>query len=111
MLQHPLVQLLLATVLGSLLTMAGGYMVYRLQERSDRRKRREEKFMELVGNLHEVERWMSKVREYDVGEATWEDVLPEPTRNALIISTIYFPEFEERISRLDSALRKSGSSG
>jgi hypothetical protein len=72
------------------------------QERREARKRREEKFEELVAAVYEFDHWLDGIRKraFGVGDA------PEtvsPFAKVQSISAVYFPQFSELIGELDRA--------
>jgi hypothetical protein len=73
------------------------------QERRDARKRRADKFEELVAAVYEFDHWLETMRQKDafgIGDA------PEtvsPFAKVQSISSVYFPQFSELIGELDRA--------
>ncbi|MGD0531572.1 MAG: hypothetical protein ABSA62_04640, partial [Methyloceanibacter sp.] len=78
----------------------GGY-VRKRQSKADKQKRRPEQFGELVSALYEHEHWLDDMRHHRV----FCDEAPRngsPLAKARAVSTTYFPEFDKRISELES---------
>ena len=73
------------------------------QERHETRKRRADKFEELVAAVYEFDHWLDGIRQRDaigIGNA------PEtvsPFAKVQSISSVYFPQFVEPIAELDRA--------
>src|SRR5437868_1948308 len=91
------------TLAGSLGAMGIGSFVTsrrdKEQERRDDRKRRADKFEELVAAVYEFDHWLDGMRERDAR-------VPEtvsPIAKVQSISSVYFPQFDELIHELDRA--------
>jgi hypothetical protein len=96
---------LVPVLLGGLLTTAGALVgpvfLHRVQRDDENRKKRREKFEELVGALYEFHHWLNKSKQiYVYGEEGNEG--PSPFAKMWAISTIYFPQFSDAISELDT---------
>jgi hypothetical protein len=99
-----MLEVLLPVVIGGLIAIVGGLVgptfVDRVKAKTERQRRRAEKFEELVLALYEHRHWMERARvirvfsDNDVVEAS-------PIAKVETISAIYFPEFREQISNLD----------
>jgi DNA-binding helix-hairpin-helix protein with protein kinase domain len=73
------------------------------QERREARKRRADKFEELVAAVYEFDHWLDGIRNRD---AFGHDNVAEtasPFAKVQSISSIYFPQFVEPIAELDQA--------
>src|SRR5262249_38268139 len=98
-------------VVGGLLAMAGGligsgatFAMKVVESRNEKRKRRAEKFEELVAALFEYEHWLSQKRDKGAyGEDGELGVSPEAKIAA--ISAVYFPQFSGAIDQLVAAAR------
>jgi hypothetical protein len=77
-------------------------ILHRLQRRAEKKRRRAEKFEELVAALFEHKHWldtMSKIRVFDEqGQLSM-----SPFAKVQAISSAHFPEFAQDISELDLA--------
>jgi hypothetical protein len=74
-----------------------------VQQRHETRKRRADKFEELVAAVYEFDHWLEGIRNRD---AFGQDKVPEtvsPFAKVQSISSIYFPQFVEPIAELDRA--------
>lgn len=74
-----------------------------VQKRRDARKRRADKFEELVAAVYEFDHWLSGVRSRDAfgqGEAPH---TVTPFAKVQSISAVYFPQFDEAVRELDAA--------
>jgi hypothetical protein len=97
---------LIPVIVGGLLTLAGGligpWALERKKEAAEKRKKRAEKFEELVAAVYEFDHWIDKLkRVYAFGETGEYGVSPFAKLHA--ISRVYFPQFEKAISELDAA--------
>lgn len=72
------------------------------QERREAKKRREDKFEDLVAALYDFDHWIERHRRaaIDVAEAPQ---TMSPLAKVQSISSVYFPQFEEFVRELDLA--------
>jgi hypothetical protein len=101
---------LLPVIVGGLLTLGGTVAAAivstirdEVQKRRDARKRRADKFEELVAAVYEFDHWLSGVRSRDAfgqGEAPH---TVTPFAKVQSISAVYFPQFDEAVRELDAA--------
>ena len=74
-----------------------------IQQRYDTKKRRAEKFEELVGAVYEFDHWIEAARDrYVYGRDVPETV--SPFAKVQSISSIYFPQFRALVGELNSAV-------
>ena len=74
------------------------------QQRHDARKRRADKFEELVAAVYEFDHWLTSMR--GIVDAFGNDKVPQtvsPFAKVQSISSVYFPQFVESIAVLDQA--------
>jgi hypothetical protein len=97
---------LLPVIVGGGIAIIGGLIgppfLHRLQQKAEKKRRRAEKFEELIATLYEHDHWLMTMR--DVGLFGGEDknVMP-PIAKARAISSVCFPEFEEQITQFNRA--------
>jgi hypothetical protein len=92
---------LLPVVVGGALALFSGGYVQKLRSKAESEKRRAEKFEELVTALYEQDHWLEDVRNYRVlGEEAPRGLAP--LSKVLAISTVYFPELQEKITAFGS---------
>jgi hypothetical protein len=97
-------EVLLPVIVGGGLTLAGGHYLQTLQSKTEKQKRRAEKFEELVTAVYEHERWLGDMRNHRIfGEPSPETLSPLAKVHA--ISIAYFPELGNDIEQLESAAR------
>jgi hypothetical protein len=97
---------LVPVVIGGVIALAGTWLVPWISERhketTQRKKRRADKFEELVAAIFEVDHWLDNLRQSDAfGRELASAVSPFWKLHA--ISAVYFPEFEGEIVELDLA--------
>jgi hypothetical protein len=98
-----------SVIVGGLLTMGGGVVTFigtvvrdALQSHKDIKKRRNEKFEELVGALYEFDHWMeTKMNITAYGEKV--PLAISPFAKLQAISSVYFPQFDQTIRDLNTA--------
>jgi len=97
---------LLPVVVGGVIGLAGGWigpwLLERRKEAVEKRKRRAEKFEELVSALYEHKHWL------DMLERHWvygfeEKLTVTPFGKVVAISRVYFPKFDVQILELEKA--------
>jgi hypothetical protein len=97
-------------VVGGLLTLGGigaGLVAsaYRdaAQERREAKKRREDKFEELVAAVYEFDHWLNGLRRWDYNKPPSNPEAPSPFAKVQSITSVYFPQFSEMVRELDLA--------
>jgi hypothetical protein len=73
------------------------------QDRRDVRKRRADKFEELVAAVYEYDHWLNRLRERDTFGHDNGPQAVSPFAKVQSISSVYFPQFRELISELEKA--------
>jgi hypothetical protein len=93
---------LLGVVVGGVIALAGFVVRDVLQEWRDKKKRRADKFEELVAAVYEFDHWIEAARDkYVYGRDVPETV--SPFAKVQSISSIYFPQFRILVGELNSA--------
>jgi hypothetical protein len=72
------------------------------QQRHETRKRRADKFEELVAAVYEFDHWLSSMRERDAFRVGDTRNTVSPFANVQSISSVYFPQFSGLIGELES---------
>jgi hypothetical protein len=95
---------LLPVIVGGVIAIAGGLIgppyLHHLQQKAEKKRKRAEKFEELIATLYEHNHWllaMANVRLFG-GE---EIKVVSPMAKVQAISSVYFQEFEKQITQLD----------
>ena len=101
-----IVMVLAPVIVGGLIGLAGGFFgprwLQKQKEAADKKKKRAEKFEELVGAVVEHTQWIGALRFYAIsGEGSLPTLSPITKIEA--IATTYFPEFEGFVRQLNSA--------
>lgn len=97
---------LVPVLIGGLLTLAGGFIgpliLQKQKDHVEGRKRRADKFEELVAAVYDFDHWIDSCRKR---EAHGEDVPPtvSPFAKVQSISSVYFPGFDNAIKELNTA--------
>jgi hypothetical protein len=74
------------------------------QDRRDAKKRRADKFEELVAAVYDFDHWLDNVRQRDgLGIATAEPQRVSPFAKVQATSAVYFPQFNDTVAALDVA--------
>jgi hypothetical protein len=73
------------------------------QERREARKRRADKFEELVAAVYEFAHWLDSMRERDAFGLGDSRATASPFAKVQSISSVYFPQFSELIGELELA--------
>lgn len=99
---------ILSVIVGGVIGVVGGIagppLVHWLNDKSDRRKKRAEKFEEMVNTLYEHDHWLNEARNILVfGSEGTEGMSPLPRAQAIV--AVYFPTFNARLAELESAAR------
>jgi len=101
----PMVTLLSAVVgglIGILAGFVGPYFTQRAKDAADKRRKRAEKFEELVGAVYEYDHWMDTTRRVRVAGYEGE-ITVSPFAKTHAISDTYFPQFTRAIEELRTA--------
>jgi len=100
------VSTLVPVVIGGVIALAGTWLAPWVSERhkarTQRKKRRAEKFEELVAAIFEVDHWLDNLRQVDAFGKELASAA-SPFWKVHAISAVYFPEFEGEIDQLDLA--------
>lgn len=88
--------------IGILSGVIGPYFIQRRKDVADRKRKRAEKFEELVAAVVEHYHWMATMRFFFVSGQGSQPTLSPITKIEAIVST-YFPQFEMLVRQLDSA--------
>jgi hypothetical protein len=80
----------------------GPYLIQRTKDAADKKRKRAEKFEELVSAVSEHYHWFAIMRYFFISGQGSQPPLSPIIRIEAIVST-YFPEFEEWVRRLDIA--------
>jgi hypothetical protein len=94
-------------VVGGVIALAGGWfgpwLLERRKEKAEKKKRRSEKFEEMVGAVYEFDHWVETERQIRVigKEGLIQGVSPFAKVRAT--SAVYFPQFENLIRELENA--------
>jgi len=97
---------ILSVIVGGVIGVVGGIagppLVHWLNDKSDRRKKRAEKFEEMVNTLYEHDHWLNEARDILVfGSKGIEGMSPLPRAQAIV--AVYFPTFNARLAELNLA--------
>jgi hypothetical protein len=97
---------LLPVVVGGLLTLTGGagmqWLLHTKKTEEERRTKRAAKFEELVTALYEHDHWLDTLKNIRVFGETLPDG-PSPLSKVQAIVALYFPQFGDHLSKLESA--------
>jgi hypothetical protein len=95
---------LMQTIAGGLIAMSSAVIVLLFQSRKETKKRRAEKFEELVSAVYEHDHWIDSLRRIYVVKLDGE-IKVSPFAKIRAISDIYFPQFRKEIEELDTAAK------
>jgi hypothetical protein len=95
----------LFTLGGAAIGALGANLVSLFQQRAERRKRREDKFLDLVAAVYEHDHWLDSLRRIYVVELESE-IKVSPFAKIQAISDVYFPQFEKAVDELGNAARE-----
>jgi hypothetical protein len=73
------------------------------QERREAKKRRADKFEELVAAVYEFDHWLDGVRRRDFYKAESVPRTASPFAKVQSITSVYFPQFSEMVGELNTA--------
>jgi hypothetical protein len=97
---------LVPVVIGGVIALAGTWLAPWISERhketTQRKKKRADKFEELVAAIFEVDHWLDNLRQTDAFGREFASAV-SPFWKLHAISAVYFPEFEGEIVELDLA--------
>jgi hypothetical protein len=96
-----LVSALVGGTIGIIGSFVGPYFLQRVKEVADKKRRRAEKFEEIVGAVVEHYHWMAHMRYFYISGQGSQPTLSPITKIEAIVST-YFPEFALLVRELDS---------
>jgi hypothetical protein len=88
--------------IGIMAGLIGPPYLHHLQQKAEKKKRRAEKFEELITMLYEHKHWLGNMMHARAFGRGTEDRV-SPMTKVLAISSIYFPDFEKQIWQLDIA--------
>ena len=97
---------LVPVLIGGLLTLAGGFIgpffLQRQKDTAEHKKRRADKFEELVASVYEFDHWVDMYRRR---VAFGEDIphAVSPFAKVQSISSVYFPQFDDAVKELSVA--------
>jgi hypothetical protein len=74
-----------------------------LQQKAEKKRRRAEKFEELIATLYELSHWLTTMKNARLFGVFGDDdkIGMSPIAKVQAICSVYFPEFEEQIKQLD----------
>jgi len=97
---------LVPVIVGGLLGLAGGlvgpWLIENRREKSERKKRREQKLEELVAAIYEHKHWLGTMRQIRVFGAQEAETI-SPFTKVEAIATVHFPNFLEKLGELERA--------
>jgi hypothetical protein len=88
--------------IGILAGVIGPYFIQHAKDAADKKRKRAEKFEELVAALVEHYHWMANMRFFFISGQGSQPPLSPITKIEATVAT-YFPEFESQVRQLDSA--------
>src|SRR5262249_4878193 len=98
-----MLNVLLPVIVGGLIAIVAGLIgppyLHHLQQKAERKRRRAEKFEELIATLYEHAHWLKEMAKVQAFGAEGRNVL-SPMAKVQAISSVYFQEFEEQIRQL-----------
>jgi len=104
----PLLNVALGGVIGIIAGWVGPYFIQRAKDVADKKRKRAEKFEELVGSVYEYDHWMDTTRH--IRFAGYEgEITVSPFAKIHAISDTYFPQFTRAIEELRTAGDAYGS--
>jgi hypothetical protein len=99
-----MLNVLLPVIVGGGIAIIGGLVgppfLHYLQQKAEKKRRRAEKFEELVATLYEHEHWLREITDVRLFGGEVRNVV-SPMAKVKAISTVYFPEFEGQITDLN----------
>jgi hypothetical protein len=90
---------------GTIVGIAGSTLIFLLQTRAEKKKRREEKFLDLVAAVYEHDHWLDTLRRTYVVELEGE-IKVSPFAKIQAISDVYFPQFGKAVDELGAAAQE-----
>jgi hypothetical protein len=97
-----LLPVLVGGLIGILGSFVGPFFLQRAKDATEKKRKRAEKFEDLVAAVVEHSHWIDTVRNFKVF-GTGSEPTPSPIVKIRAISATYFPEFEMLILQLDQA--------
>jgi hypothetical protein len=99
---------LVPVIVGGVIGLAGGLVgppfLHHLQQKAEKKRKRAEKFEELVAAVYEHDHWMDTIRQIRVVELEGEMTV-SPFAKIHAISDVYFPQFQRAVEDLATAAR------
>jgi hypothetical protein len=106
-----MLNVLLPVIVGGLIAIAAGLIgptyLHHLQQRAEKKRKRAEKFEELIATLYEHNHWLKETANVRVFGGEDRNII-SPIAKVQAISTVYFPEFEAQITRLNATADQYG---
>jgi hypothetical protein len=93
---------LIGVLLGASISTGITYLIAARKEAADQKRRRGEKFEELVAALYEHKHWLDTIEQIWVYGAK-EQIPVSPFAKVQAISSVYFPRFRPQVSKLELA--------
>ena len=93
---------LVGVIVGAAISPVTNYLLAARKEATDKKRKRAEKFEELVAAVYEHDHWMDNIRRIRVLEFEGEFTV-SPFAKIHAISDIYFPQFEKAVEDLATA--------
>jgi hypothetical protein len=90
-------------VIGFASSLGGQWFIHGLQARAEKKRRRAAKFEELIGAFYDLDHWLDQERDYRVIGMINDPRIVSPFQRIKAISSLYFPEFAERINEIGLA--------
>ncbi len=101
-----MLNILVPVIVGGAIALAGGLIgppfLYHLQQKAEKKRKRTEKFEELVAAVVEHYHWFAVMRLFFISGQGIQPPLSPIIKIETIVS-LYFPEFEDFVRQLDSA--------
>jgi hypothetical protein len=104
-----LVPVMVGGVIGLVGGWLGPWLVERRKEIAEQKKKRAEKFEELVATLFAYEHWLDSVQDirlFSNRDELTPTLPPSPLARLHAISAVHFPQFESKIQELEDVGRK-----
>jgi hypothetical protein len=94
-----LLPVIVGGAIGIVASFVGPWFIERVKEKNERRKRRREKFEELVSAVYEFDNWLNRIK----ADGNLGEVGSSPPIKLGVIARVYFPGFLEKISKFGGA--------
>jgi hypothetical protein len=89
-----------AGIVGIVGGLLGPWFLEARKQEAERKKRREEKFAELIAAIHEHDHWLDIARSVRV-IGMEKELGVNPITKAMAITAVYFPQFQKEMEELD----------